>query len=117
MPRYFKLFHTPRSPRRGGHASLGTSTGAKFAERYKGTPGTRLSFSLLNEPAKLPEATYVRVVRRLAEAAREHDPGRLMIADGLGWSTRPVQGLAGLKVAESTHGYDPVHVSHYRRPG
>jgi endoglucanase len=86
----------------------------EFAERYKGIPSTRLSFNLLNEPAKVPEATYVRVIRRLAEAVRERDPDRLIIADGLEWGTQPVPGLADLKVAQSTHGYDPVQLTHYK---
>jgi endoglucanase len=86
----------------------------QFAKRYKGTPNARLSFDLLNEPGDLPEATYVRVVRRLVEAIREQDADRLIIADGLKWGTVPVHGLAGLKVAQSTRGYDPMQLSHYK---
>jgi endoglucanase len=85
-----------------------------FARRYKGVPNTRLSFDLLNEPGDVPEETYVRVVRRLVEAIREQDPARLVIADGLKWGTKPVPGLAELKIAQSTRGYDPVQVSHYK---
>lgn len=87
---------------------------AHFAKRYKGTPNDRLSFDLLNEPADIPEATYVRVVTRLVEAIRAVDPGRLIIADGLKWGRVPVSGLAGLGVAQSTRGYDPMEVSHYQ---
>jgi len=86
----------------------------QFARRYKGTPNTRLSFDLLNEPGDVPEETYVRVVRRLVEAIREQDPGRLIIADGLKWGTKPVHGLVDLKMAQSTRGYDPVQISHYK---
>src|SRR5579871_4243104 len=53
-----------------------------FAERYKGIPSNRLSFDLLNAPARVPEENYVRVVRRLVQAIRERDPDRLVIADG-----------------------------------
>jgi endoglucanase len=87
---------------------------AHFARRYRGIPSSRLSFNLLNEPGRVPEAAYARVVRRLAEAIREQDPGRLIIADGLEWGTKPVPGLAKLKVAQSTRGYDPFRLTHYK---
>jgi endoglucanase len=86
----------------------------QFAERYRGVPNGRLSFNLLNEPAKIPESTYVRVVRRLVESIREHDPGRLIIADGLDWGRVPVYGLVDLKIAQSTRGYDPMQLTHYK---
>jgi endoglucanase len=86
----------------------------RFAERYKGVPNSRLSFNLLNEPAKLPESTYVRVVKRLVEAIREHDAGRLILADGLEWGRVPVPGLIDLKIAQSTRGYDPMELTHYK---
>lgn len=85
-----------------------------FAQRYKGVPNARLSFDLLNEPGKVPEESYLRVVRRLVGAVREQDAERLIIADGLEWGTKPVAGLAELKIAQSTRGYDPMQVSHYK---
>ncbi len=87
---------------------------ASFARRYKGIPNQRLSFDLLNEPPDIPEETYVRVVTRLVEAIRAEDPQRLIIADGLRWGTKPVPGLAGLKIAQSTRGYEPMQISHYK---
>jgi endoglucanase len=86
----------------------------QFAKRYKGIPNGRVSFDLLNEPAKIAAEQYVHVVRRLVEAIREHDPDRLVIADGLEWGRVPVPGLVELKIAQSTRGYDPMQVSHYR---
>jgi endoglucanase len=86
----------------------------QFAQRYKGIPSSRLSFDLLNEPGKIPEERYVRVVRRLVEAIRERDPDRLIIADGLQWGTVPVSGLADLKIAQSTRGYEPFQFTHYK---
>ena len=85
-----------------------------FAKRYKGIPNERVSFDLVNEPGNIPEATYVRVVKRLVEAIRAEDPGRLIIADGLFWGRNPVNGLAELGIAQSTRGYDPMEVSHYK---
>jgi endoglucanase len=86
----------------------------RFAERYKGIPNSRLSFNLLNEPARISEETYVRVARRLVDEIRKHDPERLIIADGLEWGRVPVHGLVDLKVAQSTRGYDPMQLTHYK---
>ncbi len=85
-----------------------------FARRYRGIPGRRLSFDLLNEPAKIDEETYVRVVRQMVEAIRAEDPDRLIVADGLDWGNTPVPGLADLGVGQSTRGYRPMSVSHYK---
>ncbi len=87
---------------------------AHFAKRYKGIPSERVSFDLLNEPGNIPEETYVRVVKRLVEAIREEDPDRLIIADGLRWGRDPVHGLVELNIAQSTRGYDPMQISHYK---
>ena len=85
-----------------------------LARRFKGIPNERLSFDLLNEPARISEETYVRVVKRLVQAIRAEDPPRLIIADGLQWGRNPVHGLADLGIAQSTRGYDPMEVSHYK---
>ena len=85
-----------------------------FAKRYKGIPSERLSFDLLNEPSDIAEETYVRVVKRLVEAIRAEDPQRLIIADGLRWGTAPVPGLAGQGIAQSTRGYEPMQISHFK---
>jgi len=87
---------------------------AYFARRYRGVPNERVTFDLLNEPGDLPEEAYVRVVRRLVEAIRAEDPQRLIIADGLRWGNTPVPSLAGLGIAQSTRGYAPVQISHFR---
>lgn len=87
---------------------------AHFAKRYKGIPNSRVSFDLLNEPADIPEPTYARVVKRLVEAIRAEDPQRLIIADGLKWGTQPVMSLADLGIAQSTRGYNPMEISHYK---
>lgn len=85
-----------------------------LAKRYKGIANERVSFDLLNEPGDIREATYVRVVTRLVQAVRAEDTQRLIIADGLKWGSVPVQGLAGLGIAQSTRGYEPIQISHYK---
>ena len=87
---------------------------AHFAKRYRGIPNERLSFDLLNEPADIPPETYVRVVKHLVEGIRAEDPHRLIIADGLKWGRDPVYGLVDLGIAQSTRGYDPIQISHYK---
>jgi len=87
---------------------------AHFAKRYKGIPNTRVSFDLLNEPGDVGSQKYVHVVTRLVEAIRSEDPQRLIIADGLRWGGDPVDGLLGLQIAQSTRGYAPIELSHYK---
>lgn len=87
---------------------------AHFARRYQGIPNDRLSFNLLNEPAKLPEEKYKRVIRRLVEAIREQDAGRLILVDGLDYGRIPLPVLAELKIAQSAHHYDPFQLTHYK---
>ncbi len=87
---------------------------AAFARRYKGVPSSRLSFDLLNEPPKIDGKTYLAVARKLVEAIRKEDPERLVIADGSSWGNVPVPELASLGVAQSTRGYQPFGISHFR---
>lgn len=87
---------------------------AHFAKRYKGIPSKKLSFDLINEPANVEEADYVRVISRLAQAIRAEDRKRLIIADGLQYGTKPVRGLIPLKLGQSTRGYGPMQISHYK---
>ncbi|MGQ9525570.1 MAG: glycoside hydrolase family 5 protein [Armatimonadota bacterium] len=85
-----------------------------FASRYKGIPSSALSFNLLNEPGDIPTDAYVKVATALVEAIRSEDPNRLVIADGLRWGRKPVPELASLGIAQSTRGYDPMQISHYK---
>lgn len=87
---------------------------AAFARRYKGIPNERLSFDLLNEPPNIAEETYAKVVRSLVAAIRAEDPSRLIVADGLKWGRDPVHSLADLRIGQSTRGYDPMQISHYK---
>ncbi|RDV11488.1 glycoside hydrolase [Pontibacter diazotrophicus] len=85
-----------------------------FAKRYKGIPNEELSFDLINEPSKVEEPDYVRVVTRLVEAIRSEDPERLIIADGMQYGTKPVFGIKDLQVGQSTRGYGPFQLTHYK---
>ena len=85
-----------------------------FAARYKGIPSTQLSFDLVNEPSGTTAVPYVRAVTAAVEAIRAADPQRLIIADGLRTGNQPVPELIGLRVAQSTRGYAPSRISHYK---
>ena len=85
-----------------------------FAERYKGIPNSQISFNLLNEPAKTERENYIKVVRATAQAIHEADPERLVIIDAFRYGREPVFELANENIAQSTRGYDPMYISHYK---
>ena len=87
---------------------------AFFAKRYKGIPSRRVSFDLVNEPAGTDNAKYAVVVEKAVKAIRAEDPGRLVIADGNQWGNKPVPEIAPLKVGQSTRGYQPFQLTHYK---
>jgi endoglucanase len=87
---------------------------AGLARRFKDIPAKALSFDLINEPGDLQVAAYKKVINRLVEAIRAESPDRLIIADGLKWGRSPVPELASLKIAQSTRGYAPIQISHYK---
>ncbi len=85
-----------------------------FAKRYKGIPGSQLSFDLINEPPSMKDETrYVEIVKALVAGIREEDPERLIVADGKDVGRTPVYGIVDLGLVQSTRGYDPMSVSHY----
>ncbi len=85
-----------------------------FAIRYRGIPSNALSFNLVNEPDTVSTRLYAKVVRRVVGAIRQEDPDRLVIADGVLWGHVPVRELADLGIAQSTRGYEPMEISHYK---
>jgi endoglucanase len=104
-------------------AELWTDAGAQdaaahqwgeLAKRFKDIPATALSFDLINEPADMHTDLYVKVITRLVHSIRAQSPDRLIIADGLKWGRAPVPELASLNIAQSTRGYTPFQVSHYK---
>ncbi|WP_256004056.1 glycoside hydrolase family 5 protein [Pedobacter deserti] len=85
-----------------------------LAKRYKKIGSDKLSFDLINEPANVSEADYLKVITPIVETIRKEDPKRLIIIDGLQWGTKPLFGAAKLNVGQSTRGYGPMQVSHYK---
>lgn len=85
-----------------------------FAERYRTIPSKHLSFNLVNEPPRLEPGQYGLGVGDAVAAIRSVDPSRLIIADGAAWGTQPVPELAALRIAQSTRGYTPMELTHYR---
>ncbi len=92
-----------------------------FARRYKGIPSEKLSFNLVNEPARIDPATmsrqdHERVVRHAEAAIHQEDPERLILIDGFNWANNPFAELAGFPVAQSCRAYLPMGISHYQAP-
>jgi len=89
-----------------------------FAARYQGIPSTQLSFDLVNEPPSIRSefhaGVYSNVIRRVVAAIRSEDPDRLIISEGLMWGRIPVFELTDLKIAQSTRGYRPGELTHYK---
>jgi endoglucanase len=89
-----------------------------FAKRYKGIDSKQLSFDLINEPHnpddQMSRADYERVVRAATKAIRDADPQRYVIIDGLRWGRETVPEVMDLGVGQSTRGYDPMEISHYK---
>ncbi len=86
---------------------------AAFARRYKGIPNSRLSFNLFNEPSLVAPEAHRKVVARMCEAIREHDPERLIVCDGRSWGNIAPVELVGLNVAAATRGYQPMQITHW----
>jgi endoglucanase len=88
-----------------------------FAKRYRDVPSDRLSFDLFNEPPFMADQSrYVEVARALIRAIREASPDRLIVADGADIGQTPVMDLVDEGIVQSTRGYLPKMVSHYRVP-
>ena len=88
-----------------------------FARRWKRWPNRRVSFDLVNEPPKIPEAKYVSAIRKALEAIRAEDPNRLVFSDGRDGGNEPTFALAGERgVAQAMRGYRPMSVSHFGAP-
>jgi aryl-phospho-beta-D-glucosidase BglC (GH1 family) len=89
---------------------------ATFAKRYKGISNNLVSFNLFNEPANVSNIMpqCLETHKFIIAAIRVEDPNRLIICDGHDWGTKPFLGLADQKVAQSTRGYAPHALSHYK---
>ncbi len=87
---------------------------ATFAKRYKDIPNENISFNLLNEPATVNDNAYYNAMKTIIDAIRVESPDRLIICDGTNYGTTPFMRLKELKVAQSTRGYKPMQISHYK---
>jgi endoglucanase len=86
-----------------------------LAARYRQVPSERLSFDLFNEPPFMTDQRrYVEIAKTLIAAIRDVSPGRLIFADGADLGQTPVMGLADQGIVQSTRGYLPKMVSHYK---
>ncbi len=120
-PGYCVNRHPPEALDLWGDGNLGEEARRQFADqwrmfaaRYRGIASSDLSFNLVNEPASTTGAQYLRAAKLAAEAIREADPERLVIADGSNYGRTVVPELTELRIAQSTRGYDPMQLTHHR---
>ena len=91
-----------------------------LARRYKGVPSAQLSFDLINEPPKMRSyegylvERYFEVASALVAAIRAEDEGRTIFADGINIGQLPVAEFVPLGLVQSTRGYQPKAISHYK---
>ena len=86
-----------------------------LAHRYKAVPSSQLSFNPINEaPFMTDQSRYVEIMRVLIESIRDVSPDRLIFADGTDLAQTPVMALADEGIVQSTRGYLPKMVSHYK---
>lgn len=85
-----------------------------LAERLADFPTSALSFNLLNEPADVTGPQYRTLVEPVIAAIRAISPGRVIFADGVEHGKKPVRELVDLGVVQSTRGYAPFQLTHYR---
>ena len=60
------------------------------------------------------QSRYVKIARTLIGAIREVSPDRLIFANGADIGQTPVMGLIDEGIVQSTHGYQPKMISHYK---
>jgi endoglucanase len=90
-----------------------------FAKRYKGIPGSDLSFNLVNEAPRVQEGymsrqDYIRIMTRATQTIRAANPERPVFVDGLSVGSHVVDELIPLGVIQSCRAYNPARISHYR---
>lgn len=110
----YQLFNSPRdSMERALEAAV--YHWRFLAQRYQSVPKNRLSFDLFNEPPFMnDQSRYVEIARMLIATIREVNSERLIFADGADLGQTPVIGLAEQGIVQSTRGYLPKMVSHYK---
>lgn len=86
-----------------------------LAQRYQSVPKSRLSFDLFNEPPFMTDPSrYLEIARTLIAAIWRVNPERLIFAEGADLGESPVIGLTDQAIVQSTRGYLPKMISHYK---
>lgn len=100
-----------------------------WAKRYKNVSHKKISFDLVNEPSMredmndqhskrsaVPGDVYRKVAKSAAEAIRQENPDRIIIADGNNVGNTVIPEIIDLNIAQSCRGYNPGIISHYKAP-
>jgi endoglucanase len=88
-----------------------------FSQRYDNRSNEYLSFDLINEPPNIKyKLRYEEIIRSIVTEIRTVDPKRLIVIDGINVGRTPMIGLEDLDIVQSTRGYHPISLSHYKAP-
>ncbi len=85
-----------------------------FAEMFKGVSNEYVTFDMLNEPKDIPVEVHNPVMSQIIEGIRSVDPDRTIVVDGLRYGRDPIFGLDYPNMVQSTRGYDPFQLTHYK---
>ena len=98
-----------------------------WAERFKNTSASKISFDLLNEPAfredmndqfskssAVPGELYRSIALGAFKVIRAANPDHMIIADGNQGGNYVIPELFDLKIGQSCRGYYPHYISHYQ---
>ncbi len=84
-----------------------------MAKRYKGISSNAVSFNLYNEPPDFAtDEQYSKMMKKAIDDIHNIDPDRLLFVDMLSYGKKPIQGLVGEKIVQSSHIYNPNDFTH-----
>ncbi|MGK7394740.1 MAG: glycoside hydrolase family 5 protein [Candidatus Cyclobacteriaceae bacterium M3_2C_046] len=100
-----------------------------WSKRFKNMSADKLSFDLLNEPSMredmndqhskrstVPGHIYRKMAEQAAQAIRQVNPDRMIIADGNNVGRDVIPEITDLDMGQSCRGYNPGIISHYKAP-
>lgn len=86
-----------------------------FANRYKRYSAERVSFNLLNEPARSSPDIFLALMQRVVKAIHDADPKRIIVMDAFKVGAVPMAQLYQMPgIVTAIRGYAPGTLTHYK---
>ncbi|MEK6796453.1 MAG: cellulase family glycosylhydrolase [Spirochaetota bacterium] len=86
-----------------------------FAKRYRHLSAERVSFNLLNEPARTTPEQFLPLMQRVVKAIHDVDPKRIIVMDAFNVGAVPMAELYQMPgVVTAIRGYAPGVLTHYK---